>query len=77
QGHKGNSIFQAGTIAYASGSFLTVGDNIRLRIKDEWNRYRLGKKRQLPMQVLGDRLKALDAIESSLKTCSGKSEKKE
>ncbi len=77
QGHKGNTIFQAGTIAYASGSFLTVGDNIRLRIKDEWNRYRLGKKRQLPMQVLGDRLKALDAIEASLKTCSGKSEKKE
>lgn len=76
QGHKGNSIFQAGTIAYASGSFLTVGDNIRLRIKDEWKRYRLGKKRQLPMQVLGDRLKALDNIESSLKACSGKSEKK-
>lgn len=68
--HKANSVLQGGTIAYCVGSFVGVGDNIRLRVQDEINRYRLGKKRQLPMQVLGDRLKALDEIETSLKTCS-------
>ncbi|GEM_PF-545365 len=68
--HKANSVLQGGTIAYCVGSFVGVGDNIRLRVQDEINRYKLGKKRQLPMQVLGDRLKALDEIETSLKTCS-------
>lgn len=70
--HRGNSVAQPGTIAYAAGSFLTVEENLRLRILDEIQRAKLSKARQLPMQVLGDRLKALDDMETSLKTCSKK-----
>lgn len=68
--HRGNSVAQPGTIAYAAGSFLTVEENLRMRILDEIQRAKLSKARQLPMQVLGDRLKALDEMETSLKTCS-------
>lgn len=67
--HKANSILQAGTLSYMIGSYYGVGENIRLRVVDEMNRRRLGKIRQLPMQVLGDRLKALDDMEVSLKAC--------
>lgn len=62
-----NRVIQSGLIAYTSGSFTAVAENLRLRLVDEFNRHRLGKDKQLPMQVLGERLKELDAIEKELR----------
>jgi hypothetical protein len=70
--HKSNSVVAAGTISYMSGSYLAVVDNLRLRVVDELNRKRLGKRGDLPMQVLGDKLKSLDQLEASLKICADK-----
>lgn len=64
---KQNHILQSGIYTYTAGSFFGVGENLRLRVVDEYTRHKLGKQRQLPMQVLGDRLKALDAIEKTLR----------
>lgn len=63
---KANAVAQAGTISYAAGSFVSVADNVRLRVLDEYNRRRLSRKRQLPSQVLADRLDALSQLETTL-----------
>jgi len=63
---KANAVAQAGTISYAAGSFVSVADNVRLRVLDEYNRRKLSRKRQLPSQVLGDRLEALSQLETTL-----------
>lgn len=63
---KSNAVAQGGTIAYAAGSFVSVADNVRLRVLDEYNRRRLSRKRQLPSQVLADRLETLSQLETTL-----------
>lgn len=68
--HKVNSLLQGGTIAYASGAYFAVGENLRLRIVDEVNRKKLGARCELPSQVLAEKIKALDQLETQLKACS-------
>ncbi len=68
--HKVNSLLQGGTIAYASGAYFAVGENLRLRIVDEVNRKKLGSRCELPTQVLSEKIKALDQLETQLKACS-------
>jgi hypothetical protein len=68
--HKVNSLLQGGTIAYASGAYFAVGENLRLRIVDEVNRKKLGSRCELPSQVLSEKIKALDQLETQLKACS-------
>lgn len=68
--HKVNSLLQGGTIAYASGAYFAVGENLRLRIVDEVNRKKLGARFELPSQVLSEKIKALDQLETQLKACS-------
>lgn len=68
--HKINSLIQGGTIAYASGAYFAVGENLRLRIVDEVNRKKLGARFELPAQVLSEKIKALDQLETQLKACS-------
>jgi hypothetical protein len=64
--HRANDIIIPGTITYIAGTFLSAGDNIRLRFVDEVNRYKLGSLGLLPGQVLNTRMKALDALEQNL-----------
>lgn len=73
--HKINSLVQGGTIAYASGAYFAVGENLRLRIVDEVNRKRLGARSELPAQVLAEKLKALDQLECDLKACAANESK--
>lgn len=73
--HKINSLVQGGTIAYASGAYFAVGENLRLRIVDEVNRKRLGARSELPAQVLAEKLKALDQLECDLKACAASESK--
>ncbi|CAN5452523.1 hypothetical protein BH11CYA1_BH11CYA1_31770 [soil metagenome] len=70
--HKSNSVIEGGTIAYAAGSYFAVGENLRLRVVDELNRKRLGSRGELPAQVLAEKFKALDQLETQLQTCSVK-----
>lgn len=68
--HKVNSLIQGGTVAYASGAYFAVGENLRLRIVDEVNRKRLGARFELPAQVLAEKLSALDQLETQLRGCA-------
>ncbi len=68
--HRANAILIPGIIAYGSGSYFAVGDNLRLRLLDEISRKRLRERGELPTQILAEKLKALDQMETNLKTCS-------
>lgn len=58
----------AGQIAYMSGSAYTVADNIRIQVQAERARRKLKSKKLLPVQVYGDRLKALDELEKRVQS---------
>jgi len=69
--HRANAVLIPGIIAYGSGSYFAVGDNIRLRLLDEISRKRLAERGELPSRILAEKLKVLDQMETNLKTCSG------
>jgi len=58
----------SGNIAYMSGSAYSVVDNIRIQVQAERSRRKLEKRRHLPTQVMGDRLKALDELEKRVQS---------
>jgi hypothetical protein len=58
----------SGQIAYMSGSAYTVADNIRIQFQAERARRRLRRKNLLPVQVYGDRLKALGELEKRVQS---------
>jgi hypothetical protein len=64
--HRTNDILIPGTITYIAGTWLSAGENIRLRVIDEINRHRLGERGLLPSQVQASRMKTLNEVESDL-----------
>lgn len=55
-----------GTIANISGNGLALTDNLRIQIRAELDRARLKKQRQLPSQLLEDRLQSINELEKQL-----------
>jgi len=63
-----NILIGAGNISFLSGNVLAVVDNLRIQINHEIDHAKRKKQHLLTGQILGDRLKTLDAMENTLKT---------
>ena len=63
-----NILIGSGNISFLSGNALAVVDNLRIQINHEIDHARRKKKHLLTQQILADRLKTLDVMESTLKS---------
>jgi hypothetical protein len=61
-----NVMLGTGAIPYLVGSSFGTLDNLRILVQREIDHYRLGRKQQLPGQLIKQQLESLDALEKSI-----------
>jgi hypothetical protein len=61
-----NILIGTGGVSYMSGTAWSLVDNLRIQAKREWSDRKLRKNNMMPNQILQDRLKKLDEMESAL-----------
>jgi hypothetical protein len=64
---KANRILAGGNITYSAGLSYAMGDNLRLRMRDEFKRRELLSRGEMPLQVLEKRAQSLDDLELQLR----------
>lgn len=61
-----NELLEDGSLVYGIGNAIGLADNIRIQLRNEYERYKLKRDRMLPAQVFEDHRHSLDRIEKTL-----------
>lgn len=61
-----NVMLGTGAIPYLAGSAVNIADNLRIQVLAEIDRHKLGKKHELPGQLLKQHLADLDTLEKNI-----------